>query len=40
MMIKEAMVIIWSRQAFLASPTVRRLKYLCTWSQKKKVCDN
>ena len=30
MMMREAMVIMVSRQAFFASPTVRRLRYLCT----------
>ena len=30
MMMREAMVIMVSRQAFLASPTVRKLRYLCT----------
>ena len=34
MMMREAMVIMVRRQAFFASPTVRRLRYLCTCPQK------
>ena len=34
MIIRDAMVIMVRRQAFFASPTVRRLRYLCTCPYK------